>query len=417
MPPRAAEAPRPRPVSPVRPRPRAPFRPPRRPAVPKTPPARPAAREPTAEEMLDAALHREQSVAARAPERPPDPELQDEERVFNLVLRSSRTELIQQLESALQDADATASFEEGLTALQAYMLFVLHYRDNHLTVNGIHQWPVIPHSALRFMKGRIAFTRQVSRPWDEIQRAEIVEVIRFLISRFAQEPSVPIGEQEIGRLAKSILASRIPYREMFQVGATHYADSAEATHIWEFPVQYFPGPAISPNQWYLWGHGTTPSGLVGVLTAGRVFRSDANVVGTPPDDDCYSFYGKACQYTNWTPALTEFLVKLHHSTKNASGIVVGGFMGCQHVKGKRAETSHESRLCKYHCLVHSASGDKRWAIREAGARIDRIWVMSDTHQVSQGQSSSSRPFLLPSASLALTNQDEDWGANWPSPST
>ena len=27
--------------------------------------------------------------------------------------------------------------------------------------------------------------------------------------------------------------------------------------------------------------------------AGRFFRSDADVVGTPPGEDCFSFYGKA----------------------------------------------------------------------------------------------------------------------------
>ena len=65
--------------------------------------------------------------------------------------------------------------------------------------------------------------------------------------------------------------------------------------------------------------------------------------------------------------------------KNCSGVVAGGFLGCNHQKGKRAETTHKSHLCKYRCLVHSRSSDKRWAIREAGARIDRIWVLSSTH--------------------------------------
>ena len=69
-------------------------------------------------------------------------------------------------------------------------------------------------------------------------------------------------------------------------------------------------------------------------------RSDADVVGTPPGEDCFSFYGEAMQWSNWTPHLTEFLTKIHNSTKNCSGVVVGGFLGCNHQKSKRAETTN-----------------------------------------------------------------------------
>ena len=104
------------------------------------------------------------------------------------------------------------------------------------------------------------------------------------------------------------------------------------------------------------------------------------------------------QWTNWVPSLTEFLTKAHHSTKNSSGVVVGGYLGT-HVKSKSAQTTHESHLCKYHCLV-----------REAGTRIDRIWVLTSTHWSSG--SSSANPFLPSPALLAL---DDRWGKNWPSP--
>ena len=126
-----------------------------------------------------------------------------------------------------------------------------------------------------------------------------------------------------------------------------------------------------------WNH---PSGSCGNPDSRTSFLvSDADVVGTPPGDDCFSFYGKAMQWSNCILHLTEFLTKIHNSTKNCAGVVVGGFLGCNHQKSKRAETTHESHLCKYHCLVQSPSSDKRWAIREAGARIDRIWVLSSTH--------------------------------------
>ena len=179
-------------------------------------------------------------------------------------------------------------------------------------------------------------------------------------------------------------------------------------------MNHFPGPPWSPNQLYLWGHGTTPQGLVGILTAGRIFRSDADVVFPAGEDYCFSFYGKAMQWSNWTPRLTELLTKIHNSTKNCSGVAVGGFLGCNHLKSKRPETTHESHLCKYHCRVHSPSSDKRCAIREASARIAQIWVLSSTHWAGDSSMPSSGLFLPAPPLLAVTN-DDDWGSKWPSP--
>ena len=56
--------------------------------------------------------------------------------MFELALRSNRGELSRQLQQAIGDHDATAFFKDGLSALQAYMLFVLHYLENYLTTAG-----------------------------------------------------------------------------------------------------------------------------------------------------------------------------------------------------------------------------------------------------------------------------------------
>ena len=45
--------------------------------------------------------------------------------MVELVLRSSRDELRQQLQSIIGNLDATATFKDGLTALSAYMMFAL----------------------------------------------------------------------------------------------------------------------------------------------------------------------------------------------------------------------------------------------------------------------------------------------------
>ena len=66
-------------------------------------------------------------------------------------------------------------------------------------------------------------------------------------------------------------------------------------------------------------------------------------------------------------------------------------MSTPHHKSKSASTVHEGHLCKFHALVHSLSGDKRWAVREAAGRNDRIWVLASAHSAQLPMSSASDP--------------------------
>ena len=217
-----------------------------------------------------------------------------------------------------------------------------------------------------------------------ILNTEVQEVVRFLLTRFGTAecpflPAIPIGQKEIVILTRAILASRIPHKHIFQHDAKAFAVPQEAMHTWEFPVVHFPGPEEHPNCYHCWGHGATPEGQVGILTISRVLRSSAEAVQVAPHDDVLSLSGQATQDVHYEPSKLEFVSKLHHSTKkNSAGVVVGGFMGNPHHKTKSSSTVHEGHLCKFYGLVHSPSGDKRWAIREAAGRI-RIWVLSSTH--------------------------------------
>ena len=98
--------------------------------------------------------------------------------------------------------DAAATFKDGLTALSAYMMFVLHYFENYLTTANLHSWPIISHASLRHLSSRQAFTAAVARLWGEIPGLEVAAVVNFLISRFPPPPSIAIGKREIGLLAK-----------------------------------------------------------------------------------------------------------------------------------------------------------------------------------------------------------------------
>ena len=74
------------------------------------------------------------------------------------------------------------SYEEGMTPLLSYMFFVLHYHENLLTTEIMHQWPIIPHSKMRNYTDRIVFTRQVSLPVSKILKDEAEEVLQFVLA-------------------------------------------------------------------------------------------------------------------------------------------------------------------------------------------------------------------------------------------
>ena len=139
-------------------------------------------------------------------------------RCFKATQRSSYEQLRDQIAQRAKGRSAVDFYDEGVTPLLSYMFFVLHYHENYLTVENLHQWPIIPHSKMRHYTDRIVFSRQNSLPVSKILKDDVEEVLRFLLTRFGPAarpflPVIPIGQREIVTLARSIIASKIPYQE------------------------------------------------------------------------------------------------------------------------------------------------------------------------------------------------------------
>ena len=155
--------------------------------------------------------------------------------MFELVLRSNRDELTRQLQQAIGDHDSV--FQRRIVSspgLYVVCQFVLHYLENHLTTAGLHTWPVISHPSLRSMTDRVAFTKTFSRPWSDIKGPEVAHV-QFFISRFVNQPSVPIGERKIGLLAKALLARKIPYQRESKDVPFHGVASRDSRRLATLP--------------------------------------------------------------------------------------------------------------------------------------------------------------------------------------
>ena len=108
----------------------------------------------------------------------------DDEPMFQATHRRTYEQLLDQISRRAKGRNAVDYYEEGLTPLLAYMFFVLHYHENYLTVQKIHEWPIIPHSAMRRFTDRVAWIRQFSAPMPRILKQDIEQVLQFLLTRF-----------------------------------------------------------------------------------------------------------------------------------------------------------------------------------------------------------------------------------------
>ena len=164
--------------------------------------------------------------------------------------------------------------------------------------------------------------------------------------------------------------------ETFQPGAIHFEVTNQPFSVLQFQVSGFPGPSPVSDEVYQWAHCYDQLGAVGILTCGRVLRSCRDTLGLrPTDPQCISFFGRVHTNPCDLDDFRTWLGRLPYSAKNSSGVIFSGQIAGQHFRSPRADTWHETQLCRQYPLVHSPARDKRWCIRECAARIETIFVL------------------------------------------
>ena len=103
----------------------------------------------------------------------------DDEQMFQATQRSSYEQLRDQISQRAKGSSAVDFYDEGMTPPLSYMFFVLHYHENYLTVENLHQWPIIPHNKMRHYTDGIVFSRQNSLPVSKTLKNDVEEVLRF----------------------------------------------------------------------------------------------------------------------------------------------------------------------------------------------------------------------------------------------
>ena len=122
------------------------------------------------------------------------------------------------------------------------------------------------------------------------------QVVQHLMSLVTPlDPTFHIDLSVVQRFAKMIVASGCDYRKVFQKRAAVMKDPHN-TVVWQFPVAGFPQPTTllsAGSTQYVFFHGTSEEGCIGVLRCGKVLRSTTDGVGMPPGKFCLGFFCKA----------------------------------------------------------------------------------------------------------------------------
>ena len=178
-------------------------------------------------------------------------------------------------------------------------------------------------------------------------------------------------------------ASGINYAKVLQTPATIHKDP-EGVIVWGFQADHFPAPLAtmrgSGDSKFVWIHGTTELGALGILKTGKAARSTVDGLDMPPGLETSGFFAKAMfgYLAEGTPyAHAKAVADFYYHGKNACNIVFSGEAFGQHIKPISADTHREQQLMQRYPVVHSCSKDKRWLIREDVARIMHIFLLSN----------------------------------------
>ncbi|CAE7721049.1 unnamed protein product [Symbiodinium sp. CCMP2592] len=271
-------------------------------------------------------------------------------------------------ELVLQQAESTLLDEETM--------YSLLQQDSMASPLSFH-WQLPPANLLKSALGRAAWLNTQMQCWQQAFVADIQQCSRHILGLLPRE----VFDSENQRLwqmqpsvmltfCRAMVAAELPYTAVFRSVAKVWA--ANDRIIWEFEASGMPGPALAPTtastghkRWYHCGADLT---LIGLFTAGRMLRTCSETVGMQPGETPYGLFGRA-GYDLAPRENARKVAELQSHSKNRTGVIVSGH------KMLGSSTYWETLACREHELVRSSSSDKRWAIRESSAAVDRCYLV------------------------------------------
>eukprot|EP00439_Symbiodinium_sp_Y106_P033612 s4659_g4.t1 len=162
--------------------------------------------------MLDEELRK--TNAQSSTDQPTEVDL---ERLFVDAYQATGAELLQQ--SGMAESTETFDTSDPLTPFLAYVLFVLHYRNNPFP----DSWLIFKHSEMREIRDRKRAVLAYCRPWSTISHSEIDDVCLELLTVFEEAPRPESMNSGVFRtFAKALISAKVRVANHFKPGAKSY---------------------------------------------------------------------------------------------------------------------------------------------------------------------------------------------------
>ena len=277
-------------------------------------------------------------------------------------------------ELVLQQAEDTLLDEETMYAL---------LQQDSLASPLSYHWSLPPTTLIKSSLGRAAWLSEQTKRWQNVPTPELQEYLRHILSLLPREV-ISSENQRLWQMQPSVVltfcrarvAAKLPYTSVFRNTAKVWA--ANDRIVWEFETHGMPGPALAPTTastaHYRWFHCAADLTLIRLCTAGRMLRTCSETVGMQPGETPYAFFGRAGFDTTPRENARKVADPQSHG-QNRTGVIVSGRLCTSHHEMMGASTYWETLQCKEHELVRGTSSDKRWAIRESSAAVDRFYLV------------------------------------------
>ena len=269
------------------------------------------------------------------------------------------------------NALTTSTALAKLTTRDLYSALEEQTRGSEFRIPPPHQTATAA-GRTEWLQPEVALTRFCAAPPFVECLNWVMSHLDFTLTEFPQSPAV------MQNLVIALTASGIDYQRRIRTPIPAWIDSEE-TIIWRLSFSDMPGPVsiqATGDTHVRWYHVTTLLSAIGILKTGKVMRSTREGLNMPDTHDCYAFFARAHLAGGTAAELAAFAGQCAYHTKNASGLVFSGGCRGKSTKPTSADTWREQELARRYEIVHSASKDKRWCIRESAACLTDIFVVT-----------------------------------------
>ena len=281
------------------------------------------------------------------------------------------------------------------TELNESALYTLLEQDRDRSIHR-HFWQLPPKALIKYGAGRKKWLEREAQLWNQVAQAPLRECIQYflqLVHRPDNSTAFDVSPACLVSFAQAICTTQLPYKELFKTPGKSWLCNDRV--VWQLDSEDFPGPkpgiGSTGQAMYRWFHAGSEASLCGVFKCGRVLRTCNETVGMGQDETPYGFFGRAA-FEGSEREMAQLAAQLTLHTKNLVGVLFSGRMYTSHERLDCANTYFETVRLKVAELIKSPSKDKRWAVRESSARLDRIYLTSLKREASDA--------------------DESWGPNW-----